>query len=214
VLEDPTEDPTEQEETEDGDLSSEDEADGAEEDLTDSSGECDRVLASRVIDALITRFLNTCGKEFRQRVMLLCNAAKSDTSVALRMRLKVAQCKEVASCAANPAPVTLSEARGDLRLPKALLFELLVQIVEHAPAELGRMKIPQIQQLSMACVTSEAEAARLCSGNKEPRLVNLKLLLMRCAASSGGFLRPDKLELDCFQPLRAAATLRQSSFIL
>ena len=39
-------------------------------------------------------------------------------------------------------------------------------------------------------------------------------VLMRCAASSGGFLRPDKLELDCFQPLRAAATLRQSSFIL
>jgi hypothetical protein len=164
----------------------------------------DLSAAEAVLRRLLTRLFNTCGKEFRQHVLLIAEAAKSDASVALRMRLKVAQCKE----AAADAPVTISEKRGDLRLPRHVLFELLVQVAEHAADQLHSLKLPQIERLVYACCTSDADAKRRCSSLKEAQVASLKAVLLQCAASDvPGFARPEMLEkLECFKSLCVQAT--------
>lgn len=169
-----------------------------------AEGSSDEAVAEVVLRGLLRRLFNIAGKEFKQRVLLIWNAAKSDTQVALRTRLKVASCKEVSD--ACDAPVTLSEKRGDLRLPRSLLFELLIQCVEFAPGQLANLKVGQIELLIAACSVDDAEAKLLVRGKKEDLLGSLIACLhKRAAAVPYGFARVGKLdELACFALLRRA----------
>jgi hypothetical protein len=114
------------------------------------------------------------------------------------MRLKVAQCQH----AAADAPVSISQVRGDLRLSRPVLFELLVQVAEYAPSQLAKgLSKDQLCELLRACSESDGQAKPFYASSLKKHEIaeNLQSALIALASSgSANFRRVESLQMECF----------------
>ena len=159
----------------------------------------DAELAEVIIDELLQRLFNSSAKEFRNRVLAIVESAKSESSVALRMRLKVKQTEE----AKKDAREVVLVPNVDLRRPPRLLFEVLSLVVSEAPKELERLSRAQLHELIRASCKTDGDVPSACKAKSAVVAVltdGLASTLVACAEANpdGGFWRSEQLQLPDF----------------